>query len=101
MKLEYFKCQIYEELEGAEAYAKMAIEQKAVRPDWSKKLLQMSSDELQHAESLYTFFKECYKTIFESLAEIPEYAVKVDDSIDAYYVDMYAKVRTLHDIYKK
>lgn len=60
MNARYFKEQICEELDGASCYLKKAIDYMKTHPDWSRKFVEMSEAEQQHATNLYKMFIEMY-----------------------------------------
>lgn len=101
MDLEYFKCQIMDELCGAEAYIKHAIELRAMSQTWSKLLVEMSAAELQHATNLYKMFEEFYQKMSANFTEVPDYAKDIKDEIIEMYTEKYAYVKYMHEAFTK
>lgn len=101
MNLEWFKEQIAEELEGAKEYAEHALEIRAMKPEWQKMFLDMSTQELEHAAKLYSMFQEYYKTVTEAYKEIPETMTELCECVDSCYTKCHTHVRWLHELAKK
>lgn len=99
MDLEYFKEQICEELDGAIAYAKYAIEIKAMESSWGKTLLDMSETEMNHATSLYAMFKEYYKKLSGAYDTVPKYMEKYMTEITECYSEKSMKIEHLHKMF--
>lgn len=101
MDLEYFKDQICEELHGAKCYIKNAIEIKAMAPNWSPLLVEMSAAELKHAANLYTMAQEYYTKVTAQYNEVPHYLKEMWDCIVDNYTEKTAKVKYMHEMYNK
>lgn len=101
MNPEYFRDQMCEELEGAAAYAKLALEMKAMNPNWGKMLLDMSGVELNHATMLRKMYEEYCQVVGKSYIELPKYMRDIAAEIADMYTDEYAKVKLMHEAYNK
>ena len=101
MDLYFFKDKIIDELEGAECYAKTALEFKAMSTSFAKSFLDMSATELQHAQTLYHLFDDYYKTISKPYEELPQEWIDVKDAIIEAYGDMSVKIKAMHELYNK
>lgn len=97
----YFKEQIHDELHGAKAYIKRAIEFKAMNPTWAKTFAEMSAGELEHASHLYKMFQEYYSKLASTYEKIPEYIEEINCCILDEYTECSAKVKYLHDMFKQ
>jgi len=98
----YFKKQIREELDGAEEYVKRAIEIRAMDSSWGKTFIDMSSNELEHAEHLFKMFEQYYQKITEDhLDSIPKYIRDIKECIDEMYLEDGIRIRMMHDMYSK
>lgn len=101
MDLEYFKKQIYEEIDGAKDYIKRAIEIKAMNPQWGSMFLDMSKAELSHASNLYRMVGEYYQKAFEdSYPMIPLEYEKLFNDLSEKYTNGTVEVEMLQDLYK-
>lgn len=67
--LTYFKEHIKEELEGSKDYAEKAIEVKAKHPKWAKVFIEMSTEEMNHANKLKRMLDVCRTESTESSEE--------------------------------
>lgn len=101
MDAKYFKDQICEELAGAKCYIEKAIELKPMVPNWSKKLVEMSASELQHAEYLHEMFVEYYKRMAGAYKRIPKYVQDAYDDVLEMYDSSVAYINELHTIYNQ
>lgn len=101
LDLEYFKCQIEDELHGAKCYIKIAMETKSSNPMWSKAFVDMSATELGHATNLYKMCEEYYQKLGTSYTIIPVYIKECYDEITQIYGEKFAKVKYLHELYNK
>jgi hypothetical protein len=101
MNVQYFKYQIYDELNGAKDYIEKAIEIRAMNPTWAKTLADMSATELSHATHLYEMFEQYYKKLSEEYKEMPDYIQETKDCIVAMYVEKTAKVKYMHEMFSK
>lgn len=101
MDLKYFKEQICEELCGAKMYIRNAIELKSMSSGWSKKMAQMSEQELNHASELYSMAMEYIDRISDSYEKIPEYITKHKDEIVDMYIEESTKIKIMHEMYKE
>lgn len=100
MDIDYFKTHIEEELEGAKDYIKRAIEIKPMEPAWSKSLVEMSAQELAHANHLFDMFNEYYVILGGSFTEIPKYIVDTREEITEMYTECCAVIKLMHSMYK-
>ena len=101
MDAEFFKEQICDELEGAECYAKNAIEIKGMNSDWGKMFLEMSAAELDHATKLWKMFDQYYKIISDNFKTIPDYIEEIHKDLAYKYAEKSAKVKYMHEMYNK
>lgn len=101
MNPEYFRDQIKEELEGASAYAKHALEMKAMNANWGRMLLEMSAAELNHATNLHKMYDEYCQVVGQSYMQLPKYMNDIRSEIADVYAEEYAKVKMMHDAYNK
>ena len=101
MDLEYFKEHIEEEIEGAKDYIIRAIEMKPMDPAWTRKLTEMSMQELGHAEALHNMFNEYYKQLQANYKQMPEYVDKIKSEIAERYATGYAEVKMMHEAVAK
>lgn len=101
MNPEYFRDQMCEELEGAKAYAKLALEMKAMNPSWGKMLLEMSGAELNHATNLRKMYDEYCQTVGKAYTDLPKYMKDIHIEVTDMYTDEYAKIKFLHEAYNK
>lgn len=101
MDLEYFKEHIKEELEGAKDYIKRAIEIRAMDSTWAKILVEMSSNELQHASNLYKMFEEYYAIMQKEYREIPSYVQEMRSCLADMFAEKTAEVKIMHEMYNK
>ena len=101
MSVDYFLEEIHDELCGAKAYIKKAIECKINHQEWSSMLVDMSAAELSHANNLMKMFNDFYKNMTEKSKEIPEYITKAHEEAANMYAEKYAKVKMLHEAYNK
>lgn len=93
LDLEYFKCQIEDELEGAMQYAQYALETKSKHSDWSKMFVEMGNAEIQHADDLWKMFEEYYNSITEAYREVPQNFKDTYDCVISYYTENRAKAK--------
>lgn len=103
MNLQYFYDQICEELHGAKDYIINAIEIRAMDSNWSSTLVSMSLTELSHADNLYKMFEQYYTTIAKAYGagKIPDYIDEMKDKITEMYMTKSAKIKYMHETYKK
>lgn len=99
MNMCYFKEQIHDELCGAKDYAQHAIEFKAMSKEWASLFLDMSSEELSHANHLYSMAKEYYNKISEAYEHVPATLSEIMECLSQDYVDLATKVRFMHELY--
>ena len=97
----YFKDQICDEIEGARAYIKHAIEIKAMNPAWSKMFVEMSSAELEHVKNLYKMFDEYYQKLRGTYSTMPDYIEDARACIMHMYTEDFAQIKYLHELYLK
>lgn len=100
MDLESLSKLIEEELEGAMRYAKMAVELKPMTEAWSKKLMDMSTEEQKHANYLYSMFNEYCSKMAESLVDLPNYAKEIRSNTVDQYTKCMVKIKTIQEMYK-
>lgn len=100
MDLEYLRDRIHEELNDACAYAKMGIELKAMSTDWSKSFMNMSAEELKHANEIYRLYGDYLNRLNGSYENKPKYVEEIDKDVREFYPEMVLKVKALHDIYR-
>ena len=98
---EYFRCHIKDELDGAKAYAKAALELKATNPSWSKMFLDMCAQELIHAKNFYEMFNEYYDKAIKPYNEVPKYFRDMKTEIIDMYTECYSKVKSMHELANK
>ena len=101
MDLDYFKEHIEEELAGAKDYIKRAIEIRAMESSWAKTLVEMSSNELQHANYLYKMFEEYYLIMQKEFKEIPKYVQDMRTCIAEMFAEETAKIKLMHEMYTR
>ncbi len=99
--LEYFKTLLWEELDGAKDYVKLALEFKATYPQWSKMFLDMSAAELTHASNIYKMAEQSYKETVTAYKEPPEWLKNMWECIVDKYASCSAKVKYMHEMYTK
>lgn len=100
MSLDFFYEHIEEELCSAKEYITLAIEKRSTRPEWSKTLVSMSSDELTHATDFYKMFETYYADCTKAYStNIPEYLEKKAHEITECYAHKASKVKYLHEMY--
>lgn len=102
MDLDYFEDQICDEFDGAEDYAKKAIENKVLYPDWSKTFNTMAEVEMDHAKNLYDMCAKYYQKITTSYnpEDIPSNIQNRWTSISLTYAENFAKVSALLKCYE-
>lgn len=100
MNIWYFKEKIPDELDGAKDYIKRAIEIRAMHSPWAKQLVDMSSNELEHATMLYKMFQEYYAKMDAEFKELPDYIKEAKEMLDEKYTKCSAEIKYLHEIYK-
>ena len=100
MDLKYFKCQIEDELQGAKDYIKRAIEIKPMSPKWGKMFYDMSTQELNHAENLYSMFNEYCSKITGSFEEVPKYISETREKVVDMYTEEVACIKAMQSIFK-
>ena len=98
MDCEYFKDHIKEELDGAKAYAKAALELRAMNPSWAKMFLDMCAQELIHAKNFYEMFNEYYDRAIKPYSETPKYFREVKTEIVDLYTECYSKVKVMQEM---
>lgn len=98
MDCNYFKCHIEEELEGAKAYARMAMEIKAMSTAWHKLYLEMATQELSHAKNFYDMFTEYYEKIIKPYSEPPQVLKQDRRDIVEMYTKCYAEAKVIIDM---
>lgn len=101
LDIEYFKCQIHDELHGAKCYIKLAMLTKTSNPMWSKAFVDMSATELGHATQLYKMFEDYYDSLKTSYKDVPEWIEECRDKIVDMYTEKFAKVKLMHEAYNK
>lgn len=101
MDCDYFENHIREELEGAEGYAKAALELKASCPNWSKLFYEMCQQELNHARNFFDMFNEYYEKVTKPYGEIPKYFRDRRTEIIDLYTSYYAQVKCIHEMANK
>lgn len=102
MDLDYFEDQICDEFDGAKDYAKKAIENKIIYPEWSKTFLTMAENELEHAKNLYDICGKYYQKITASYnpENIPSNISNQWSCISATYAENYTTVSLLLKSYE-
>ena len=100
MDLNYFEHQIIDELQGAKDYIQRAIEIKPMSPKWGKLFFEMSSQEAQHAENLYSMFNEYCSKVTGSFDEVPSYIQDMRERITKMYTEEMSMIKNMHSIYK-
>jgi len=101
MNAEWFKEHICEELDGAEEYIKHAIEIKPMQSDWSKELVSMSANELEHAGKLWKMFDQYYKLVAGVYKNVPEYIEDDYRCIADKYDKRVNEIKRMHEMYSK
>ena len=99
--LEYFKKLLWEELDGAKEYIKLALEFKSTYPEWAKMFLDMSANELTHATNIYKMADKSYHETITAYKEPPEYLKEMWECIVDKYSSCSAKVKYMHEMYTK
>lgn len=102
MDLDYFEDQICDEFDGATEYAKKAIENKVIYPDWSKTFSTMAETEMEHAKNLYEMCGKYYQRITANSnpEEIPTNIQNKWTSISVTYAEQFTKVSALLKAYE-
>lgn len=67
-KMKKMRCDLKDELQGAEKYAEKYIFYKNSKPEWAKMYHTMAMGELEHVDMLHTMYDESVK----EMAYIPE-----------------------------
>lgn len=101
MDMEYFKDQICEELDGACAYAKKAIEIKAMVPNWGKMFVEMANAEIVHASNLFKMMNEYYAETKKAYTQMPEYINKLKDEASDIFAEKSAKAKYMLEMYSR
>ena len=101
MDCDFFKCRIKEELDGAKAYAKAALELKATNVSWSNTFLSMCSQELMHAKNFYDMFIDYYDKAVKPYNEVPKYFREKKQEIVDMYSECYSKVKWMQEMVSK
>lgn len=103
MNLEYFYNQICEELHGAKDYIVNAMEIRAMDQNWASTLVGMSATELTHADNLFKMFEQYYNILSKSYGpgKVPDYVEDMRDKITECYMTKSAKIKYMHETYKK
>lgn len=100
MNLDYFKCQIKDELCGAKHYIRKALEVKPMNPDWATYFVEMSNGELQHAKHLYEMLGQYYSHLSDKYGEeMPSSIQRCYEGIVEMYTDCLDEVKRLHSTY--
>lgn len=100
MDLQFLREQIKDELCDSKMYAKLAIELKPMTEVWSKKFLEMSSDEHKHATNLYNMFTEYCMKISDKVEDIPDYIQEARSDVIDTYAECTAVIKELWSICK-
>ena len=100
MDLQYFECQIADELKGAKDYIQKAIEIKPMTAKWGKTFYEMSVQEMSHAENLYSMFNEYCSKVTGAFDEVPEYISDIQSSIVKMYTQEMTCIKIMQSIYK-
>ena len=100
MDLQFLQDQIKDELCDAKKYAKLAIELKPMTEVWSKKFLEMSSDEHKHATNLYAMFNEYCSKMSDKFDELPAYVEEARSDVIDCYAECSAVIKEMWAIYK-
>lgn len=92
--------EIKDELHGAKTYAKAATRYKTEMPTLAQTFYTMAQDELKHANMLHT---EAVKAIEaqRKIADPPEYMKEFWDEEHAEYVEKFANVKYILEMYSK
>jgi len=101
LNMHYFKDQICDELCGAKAYVKKALEIKSHNASWGKQFLDMSSVEINHATTLYHICEEYYKEISASYEQVPDYLEQCMKDIINIYTEKISKIKYMQDMYNR
>ncbi|MBR4377273.1 MAG: hypothetical protein IKP50_00075 [Bacilli bacterium] len=99
--LEYFKKLMWEELDGAKEYIKLALEFKATYPEWGKMFVDMSTAELNHATNIYKMAEMSYTETKGAYKEVPEWIDEMWKCIVDKYAHCSAKIKYMHEMYNK
>ena len=101
MDLEYFVCQVNDELDGAMDYVKKAMEIKPMAPTWTPMLVEMATQELAHAEHLYRMAQDYYSKISASYGtDIPKCLSDLYSQMNENYTEKTAKVKVMMSLIK-
>ena len=100
MDLEYFKDHIAEELDGACDYIRRAIEIKPMEMAWASHFVEMSAQELNHAQRLFTMFNEYCTILGNNYPNLPDYIKHTREEVVANYTEMTAKIKHMQESYK-
>lgn len=95
----YFKCQIKEELCGAEDYILKAIEIKSTHPSWASTLADMSEAEIGHATKLYNMCEDYYKSVVKGYTTPPEHIEEMHSEVVDCYAKKVARIKYMHGVY--
>ena len=101
MNCEYYMDHIRDELDGAKAYAKAALELKYISSSWAKMFLDMCMQELNHAKNFYDMFNEYYEKVTKPYGEVPKYFRDKKTKIVDMYTECYSKIKCMHEMASK
>lgn len=101
MNLSYFHSQICDELCGAKDYIVRAMECKPEHADWSKRFVNMSEAELDHATQLYSMVQDYQKTLPTVYKDIPKHISDEIKSITELYLEKSAIIKNMHSMYNQ
>lgn len=97
-ELEWIIDHIDEELEGAERYAEKALAAKVDCPEWANAYIQMSQQELAHADVLHA---QAVQMIQRHQGDAPEGMAWVWEREHKKYFDKAARIKAKHEMFKK
>lgn len=97
----YFKEHIFEELDDAKHYIVMATECKNDGfVTWAKNFVEMSKEELVHADNLFKMFNDYYKQ-FDNRPDLRDYMAPFRDELVEDYLRYSSQIKYMHEMYNK
>ena len=100
IKIKQISERINDEIEGAECYARFALEFKENDPQLARVMFQTSEDELGHVNRLHDSVVALINKYRDEVGEPPEAMKAVYDYLHEQQIDRVKKVRILHEMYR-
>ena len=91
---------IEDELKDAKEYAQMALEYKEERPELSRTLFSISTQEMEHMNKLHDEVVEIIRKYRESNGEPPADMMAVYEYLHKRQIESAAEVKSLQSLYK-